>query len=235
MINIFKKAIRKVYSLVSSPYHRKSYSQAGEDAIIDFLFSSIGYTELTYLDLGTNNPSWSNNTYLFYEKGFKGVLVEADKTIIPLIKKIRPRDKTLNLGVSFNDEKEADFYIFNAKALNTFSKDDAEHRQRVGDHKILDIVKVPLETINEIIFKNFDTYPDLISIDIEGLDLDVLNTLDFDKYPVPVICAETCTYSENHIKFKNNSIKDLMHTKGYFVYADTYINTIFVNENWFNK
>ena len=76
---------------------------------------------------------------------------------------------------------------------------------------------------------------DFLSIDIEGLDLDVLKSLDYEKYSIPVICAETCTFSETHIKPKDKSIEDFMLTKGYFLYADTYVNSIFVNENWFNS
>ena len=65
------------------------------------------------------------------------------------------------------------------------------------------------------------------------MDLLVLQSLNFDEYPIPVICAETCTYSENYIKPKDLRISEFMRGKGYFVYADTYINTIFVNSKWF--
>ena len=89
--------------------------------------------------------------------------------------------------------------------------------------------------INTLIAENFDDYPDLLSIDIEGLDLAVLKSLDYEKYPLPVICVETCTYSENHIRPKDPTIADFLSGKGYEVYADTYINTIFVNKKWFYK
>jgi hypothetical protein len=94
-------------------------------------------------------------------------------------------------------------------------------------------VQVPLVNINRIIEENFKELPDFLSIDIEGLDLPVLKTLDFQRFPIPVICAETCQYSENHIKPKDKSIENFLVTKGYFAYADTYLNTFFVNEKWF--
>ena len=75
----------------------------------------------------------------------------------------------------------------------------------------------------------------MLSLDIEGLDLEVLKSLDFEKYPIPVICVETCTYSENHIRPKDKTILEFVMSKGYEVYADTYINTIFVNKAWFYK
>jgi hypothetical protein len=48
-----------------------------------------------------------------------------------------------------------------------------------------------------------------------------------------VICAETCQYSENHIRPKAYEIEAFLKTKDYQVYADTYVNTIFVHKNWF--
>jgi FkbM family methyltransferase len=230
MIQKIKKVINKItYSGMNT------YSQAGEDVIIDFLLQGIGLHKLSYLDLGTNVPDWGNNTYLFYKRGGKGVLVEADETIIPLIKKIRPNDKILNIGVGLGNQKEADFYIFENNGLNTFSREEAECREREGKSKIKKITKVPLKPINEIIAENFDGIPDFLSIDIEGLDLPVLKTLDFNKYPISIICAETCTFSENHIKPKDNLIANFLLSKDYFIYADTYINTIFVNNKWFNS
>ena len=236
MLSQIKRLIKKtVYSIVPPPYIPPSYSQAGEDAVLRFLFNDKKLKKISYLELGTNTPDFGNNTYLFYKYGFRGVCVEADKTLIPRIKKTRPGDKVLNVGVSISGEKEADFYIFDISGINTFDKEEAEKRAAFGTYKIKATVKVPLVNINTLIAENFDHYPDLLSIDIEGLDLAVLKSLDYEKYPLPVICVETCTYSENHIRPKDPTIGDFLLGKGYEVYADTYINTIFVNKKWFYK
>lgn len=212
-----------------------SYSQAGEDVVLSFLFTDKKMTKVSYLDIGTNIPDQCNNTYLLYKRGNSGVCVEADKTLIPMIQKVRPHDKIINVGVAVSDYDEADFYIFDISAINTFDKDEAERRAAHGTYRIKEVVKVPLKNINKIIEENFITFPDFLSIDIEGLDLDVLKSLDFDQFPIPVICVETCTYSENHVRPKDYSIVEFVTSKGYKVYADTYINTIFVNKDWFYK
>lgn len=212
-----------------------TYSQAGEDSVLSFLFADKKLGKVSYLDIGTNTPDSCNNTYLLYKKGNSGVCVEADKTLIPIIQNVRPKDKILNVGVAVSDQAEADFYIFDISAINTFDKEEAERRAAHGTYKIKQVVKVPLININKIIKENFTAFPDFLSIDIEGLDLDVLKSLDFDQFPIPVICVETCTYSENHIRPKDYSIVEFVISKGYEVYADTYINTIFVNKNWFYK
>lgn len=212
-----------------------SYSQAGEDVVLSFLFADKKMSKVSYLDIGTNIPDQCNNTYLLYKMGNRGVCVEADKTLIPMIQKVRPYDKILNVGVAVSDYDDADFYIFDISAINTFDKDEAERRAAHGTYRIKEVVKVPLKNINKIIEENFTTFPEFLSIDIEGLDLDVLKSLDFDQFPIPVICVETCTYSENHVRPKDYSIVEFVTSKGYKVYADTYINTIFVNKDWFYK
>jgi hypothetical protein len=161
--------------------------------------------------------------------------VEADETLIDEIARLRPEDKVLNVGVSMSDEKEADFYIFSDSGLNTFDKEEAEHRQSFGTYRIVKVAKVPLETMNGLISRHFSPYPDIVSIDIEGLDLDVLTTVDWARFQIPVICTETCTYSENHVKPKDERITTYLNSVGYMVYADTYINTIYVNEKWFHS
>jgi FkbM family methyltransferase len=231
VIEFIKRAIRKL--VFNNP--TLSYSQAGEDVVVMHLLNDIGIKQIKYLDIGANKPTFGSNTYLFYSRGNTGVLVEADPSLIPRLKSYRKRDEILNIGVAVSEEKELEFYIFNEPGANTFNKEEALKRDQQGLHKIVDTIKVPLISINELIKNNFKTYPDFMSIDIEGLDLEVLKSLDIVKYPIPIICVETCQYSTNHIRPKDLSIGEFMKSIGYFAYGDTYINTIFVNENWFKS
>lgn len=236
MLSQLKQGIKKfIYNIVPPPYVPASYSQAGEDAILRFLFNDMKKKTISYLDLGTNIPDLGNNTYLFYKNGSRGVCVEADESLVNAIREKRPEDKVIHAGVSFTGEKEADFYVFDEPSVNTFDKEEAESRDSKGTYRIRKVVKVPLIKINELIRDHCGVCPDLLSIDIEGLDLEVLKSLDLSQYPIPVICVETCNYSEYHIRPKNTAIFDFMNAQGYMVYADTYINTVFVNSRWFNS
>jgi FkbM family methyltransferase len=230
-----------IYKIIKPPaksgneiYRKSFYSQAGEDIILMYLFNSVGISTPAYLDIGANHPVSGSNTYIFYEAGSTGVCVEADPSLFAELSKVRKNDKCLNVGVTFDDRREADFYVFPLAGLNTLSKEEAEYREKHGSYKVESIIKIPLKTINEVIEENFDKTPDLISIDIEGIDLDVLKSLDFDKYRPLAICVETITYSENRKERKITEILDFVTSKGYFVYADTHINTIFVNQEKFS-
>lgn len=57
-------------------HYRKSYSQCGEDVIVDRILSLMGIKNPTYLDIGANDPIFRNNTYFLYEKGFSRVNIE---------------------------------------------------------------------------------------------------------------------------------------------------------------
>lgn len=234
-----KAFVKKVlFKFIKPPIIRinNSNSQAGEDRVVEYLFTSMGISSISYIDIGANDPINCNNTYLFYGRGHRGVLVEPDLTFSERIKNTRPGDIVVNAAISDEGNKNADFFVFNEPSLNTLSEDDAKMRVKSGMFILTETRSIRLITIENIIHENLnDTLPHLISLDIEGVDYQVLKAFDFEKYPVPVWIVETCEYSENHIKPKVTSIIDLMLSKGYFVFADTYINTIFVNKEWFNS
>jgi len=236
--NVISKQVYKIFTLptvtmLKPDVNSYSFSQAGEDKVLDFLFDSMKIDKINYLDLGTNHPTKSSNTYFFYQKGSRGVCVEAEPTLIEEIVRVRPEDKCLNIGVTFDERKEADFYIFTSNGLSTLSKEEAQFRETTGSMKVEKVIKIPLKNINEIIAENFDKAPELLSVDVEGIDLQILESLNYYKYRPLAICVETILYSEKNVKEKINGIFDFLHLQDYFVYADTYINTIFVDKRKF--
>lgn len=242
LLDVIKKKIPKkaknfLKEKILYPIFREpaTFSQAGEDAVLKFLFLDrhLDLSKITYLDIGARHPTCGSNTFLFYTSGSSGVCVEADKESVGLIREARPRDVTLHVAVSDSHEKTGSLFLMEGGG-STLDKQEAEERVGLGKAKINGVDEVPLIYINTLIKENFVTYPVLLSIDIEGMDLPVLQSLDFDTYPIPVICAETCMYSDTHVRPKDESIADFLGTKGYQIYADTYINTIFVHSKWFN-
>jgi FkbM family methyltransferase len=209
-----------------------SFSQAGEDVIVNYLFHQIRINQPSYLDIGTNFPIAGNNTYFFYNRGSRGVCIEPDPSLYELIKKSRPKDVIINAGIGFDESKQAEFYIFPHPytGWNTFSKNEAESRQQQTGIRIKEIKTLSLKNINEVIAAHFNPHPNFISIDVEGLDLAILQTLDFEKFRPEIICAETITFSINNKEEKRNDIEKFLRSRGYFVFADTHINTIFCRE-----
>lgn len=189
-----------------------------DDIILLELITRLGLDHVNYLDIGVCHPIMRNNTYLFYELGYSGVLVEPNPEFHSLIEEYRSKDTLLKIGVS-SEKGELDYYNFpKTPGLNTFVKDVAEHRRKLGYEYTKD--KILLENINTMIEENFDTYPQIIDIDVEGLDYQILSSFDATKYPVSIIMCE-CTEGDE-------ALISLMQQKGYKVYAHTIENYIFV-------
>lgn len=236
-ISKWKSILVKLHRRITERFRSKnqSYSQAGEDRIMNFIFNGLKKKKIKYLEIGSYHPKYINNTYLFYKDGSSGVCIEPDPILFRRLKRVRRRDTCLNVGVGTTKRDATSFYIMSSKTLNTFSEKEAKRYETFGQ-KIEQIVQVPMLTINETIEKHFSACPDLLSVDVEGLDFDIIKSLDFNKYKPDVICIETITYTEDNTERKVQELIDYICQKGYMVFGDTYINTIFVNtEKWQNR
>jgi len=218
-------------------YKKICYSQFGEDLIIGFIFRNLKIGKPTYIDIGANHPAKLNNTYLFYKNGSTGICIEPNPYLFKQIKDKRKRDICLNIGIGTKEDQKANYYIMSSDVLNTFSKEEAENLAATTNQKIEKIIQIPLLPLNEVIKENFNgKTPNFISLDTEGFDFEILKSIDFDKFRPEVICVETLTYTENKTERKEQEVLDFMTKKGYYVHADTYINTIFVDkQKWINR
>ncbi|MBM3415182.1 MAG: FkbM family methyltransferase [Bacteroidetes bacterium] len=230
--------LKKIIANTFFPHVRRSYSQSGEDIIISDLFGRLGIQQPSYLDIGANAPVALNNTYRLYARGSNGVCIEPNPVLYEKLKQKRKRDICINAGIAFDENRQADFYLFTGKAhgLSTFSKQEADFwektgNEEIGRHKPASIIKTQLLDINEVMRNYFFPHPNLISIDVEGLDLQIAKTIDFEQYKPEVICAETLWFAENNKETKNYQLIEFYKDRGYFVYADTYINSIFCRKD----
>ena len=206
-----------------------SYAQCGEDLVVSQIFKYLQIDRPTYLDIGAFLPIFSNNTYLFYERGARGVLVEPNVDLVPELKKKRPNDVVLGVGIGITEESSAPYYCMTLPQWNTFDKAEAERRatKSKGEVKIEKVVPLPLVPINRVIDEHFKGKgPDYLSIDVESLDLAILKTLDFSKYRPKIICAETLVA----MSLKNDpAIGEFLAGHGYEPRGMTYANTVYMD------
>ncbi|MFZ2072725.1 MAG: FkbM family methyltransferase [Minisyncoccia bacterium] len=224
MTDISFKRITNKIRWYFNPKYKKSYSQNGEDIIISRIFKNLNIHNGFYIDVGTNHPKIYNNTYSLYKSGMTGICIEPDVDLCNKIKQIRPRDMVKNIGIS-DKSGNLSYFAFKTKEYNTFSKEEAE--KSIAQGLIFDKkYDVPVTTLENIL-RDLLKVPDLISLDIEGYDEQVIKSFDFTTYRPIVWCIETITRKEN-LYVKNTSLIEYMVSKGYTVFADTHINTIFV-------
>jgi len=236
MTNRLKKMIQKKISQKKAVLYYESFSQSGEDLIVKFIFDNyLKIHQPTYIDLGAYDPFHFSNTELLYRNGSKGINIEPNPNQFKNFLKYRKRDINLNIGVS--DKRDLlEYYVMSVSTMNTFSSEEVEKLQNESSIKLIKSIKVQVDTLPEILNKYWNgAFPDFLSIDAEGLELPIMGMIDFESNYPKVICIETLTYSENNNEEKDLDIIKYLKDKGYILYADTYINSIFVKDNLWNN
>jgi hypothetical protein len=214
----------------------ESYSQAGEDRIVSFMYSYVNENEaMTYLDIGAYHPTSINNTYYFYKRGAKGVLVEPNASICKVLREVRPRDTVLEAGIGITAQREADYYMMTEPSWNTFSKEEAEHQEKITNKRIRikEVIKMPLYDINQVIADHFGGQAPLyLSIDAEGIHFEILKSVDFSRFRPKIICIETLVSGTTKTI---PEIEAFMKEKNYVARGATFVNTIFVDNEILQK
>jgi hypothetical protein len=129
-------------------------------------------------------------------------------------------------GIGTDDVAEADYYVMTDPQLNTFDPDQIPRITERGVARVERVIKMPLLNINRVFEEQFaGKAPDLISIDVEGLDFAILKTLNFSRYRPKIICVETLiTFKADH----NPETAAFMASQGYRLMGLTFANSIFV-------
>lgn len=212
-----------------------SVSQAGEDRILATLLFSTGkrFEDCSYIDIGANHPIELSNTYYFYKLGAQGVLLEANPNLIPELQQVRPRDIILNRCMSVDQAEEVEFFVMNKDGLSTTDRSNAEKLLKSDPHlEIIETFRIKTISINEIIEKVLQKVPTILNIDIEGIESEILQQLDFDKYRPYVIVVENIEINTKLIENeKNKHLNEFMDKVGYSEYAFTGINSIFIDKS----
>ncbi len=205
---------------------KQSYSQKGEDLIIDRL---LGYRKKGfYVDVGANDPDRFSNTKKFYKRGWKGINIEPDKKNYENFLIKRKRDINLNIGIG-DVISDLTFYKFVPDALSTFSKKTADRYKKQG-YDFLGTSVIKVETLSSIFSKYIGTKKiDLLSVDVEGFDLKVLQGNDWSRFRPKVVCVESVEHDiTGQNKKVRNDIDKFLSNKGYEKRFDNNLNSIFM-------
>jgi FkbM family methyltransferase len=206
-----------------------SYSQNGEDFIILNAFHFIGNPRPSYLDVGAHHPTNISNTALLYKRGSRGINVEANPNLIAAFTEQRPEDTTVNVGVGPQRGKQNFYCIDKWSGRNTFDRQIAEEFVRQHPKfRINEIMEIEMITLNDLVDNTAGgVFPDLLNLDVEGLEYEILKSVDFSRGKPSLICVEAVNGSD-----RDRSVKlvELLEWRGYKPYAKTIGNIIFVTD-----
>ena len=198
----------------------KSHGGKGhEDLFMELLFN---FKEKgTYVEIGTNDPAITTSfTQKFYDRGWRGINVEPGLKEFASLKKIRPEDINLNICIG-GTSGEMPFYEVRDSQASSLLKDFAEKQGYVSS-----VRQVKVSTLKDM-FNNFlKTEIDFMVIDAEGMDFEILKSNDWIRYRPRAMIVETV-----HHDYKE--IKEYLGGFGYIDVYTNYLNSIFVDTNYF--
>lgn len=233
--NVTRRALRKarrtIHQWTSPPldplakYAHESYAQEGEDIILNRLFMSqkSGF----YVDVGAFHPGHISSTYSFYKRGWRGINIDAMPGVMANFNRLRPRDINLEIAIA-NQRGIATYHIYRASELNTLSRKWMEERpQDEHVYQVVDTVEVETYPLAEVLDIHLTPGQpiDFMDVDVEGLDLEVIQSNAWDRYrPRVVLVEQAGVHSLDTLQ--NDPATQYMASIDYSVIAKTF-NTVF--------
>lgn len=210
---------------------QEQYGQLGEDLVLEALLKSYFHRhglerqQVRYLEIGANHPIQTSNTYLFHHKWEgRGILIEANVALLDHLRKVRERDVVLGYAVVPKGYPEK--VTINIASNAELSSLDAAHVESFGEIGAVESSReVEALTLDEILDSCFPEGLHLLSIDIEGLDLPVLEGASFLVRPVFIVAEPSRHYFDD----AEESFLRVMTAQDYVEVARTDFNIIYMD------
>jgi FkbM family methyltransferase len=215
-------------SFYFSFHGEEQYGKCVDNVLRDY-FPNYEYKGV-YFDIGAFEPIQISNSYHFERNGWDCHLFEANTNSIPLLKE--HRKNVYNYAISNENKDEITFNIVTLREGWTASYSaihlDEEYKQIFGGfpNECVTQITVPQRTINHIIETEIPHIKkiDIISLDIEGGEMNCLYGIDFNKYNPSVLVIENVT--------GNKQIEDYLSQYGYSLDKHISYNQYYISKNF---
>ena len=212
---------RPDYERIKSELNLNFKAFSCQDLICYIYFD--GKTAGFFVDIGAFDGIEISNTYALEQIGWNGICIEPIPEVYALLAKNRTCHK-YNVAITSSTQGSASFLKVSELLGLSGLEQQMPSRIREGlEDKRLDVEKIVVNTMSfgQVMSNHPDVnYIDFLSIDVEGGELDVLNTIDFKRFRFGLITIE------------NNSgtkiLRHHMNQNGYDVFLDLGVDLMFV-------
>jgi FkbM family methyltransferase len=210
----------------AEPWSRTSYAQEGEDCVLERLMGDVPTTGW-YVDVGAHHPVRFSNTYAWYRRGWRGVVIEPNVDAAAMFTQLRPRDVFVAAGVG-DTRGTLTYHRFDEGALNTFDPTIAQAHVAAGRYRLRDTIQVPVERLDTLLARHLpvDARVDFLSVDVEGFDLAVLRSADWTRFRPRFVLAEALGFDADAPDALAHPLAAFLRGHGYRWVAKT-LNTLF--------
>jgi FkbM family methyltransferase len=223
---------------------RSSYfGQFGEDAFLQTYFEAKSWRQQRpppfsrpklkkgfYVDVGAFAPKQYSNTYLFYTKGWCGINIDATPGSMRAFDLIRRRDVNIEAALSCLDE-ELVFYCWGVPSVvNTLSRERAKRWTKILGREPAE-VRVATTRLETILSQHLprDQSISFLSVDVEGHDLEVLRSNNWEKYRPELVLVES--HEDTFEQVLNSEITRFLKTVRYDLYSWIRPSVVYRNED----
>ncbi len=203
------------------------FGQSGEDAILQRIFKRKrgGF----YIDVGCFHPTRYSNTYVLHELlGWRGINIDASSKAIEFFKEARPNDINIHTAIGKKRGKQK-LHLYSDPAVSTLSQDNMKKTASKGLAHIVGEEMVKVAPLSDILDAHLpkNKHIDILDIDIEGYDIQALETNNWEKYRPSVILIEDFSIRNKGVidSAEYKFMKDL----GYKFFSHAYDTSIYVD------
>lgn len=228
----YHRPIKNIKGNLLGGYSYKSYSQEGEDMILRRIFEKK--TQGFYVDVGAHHPKRFSNTYFFYKKGWRGINIDAMPGSMKLFKVLRKKDINIELPIA-REKRELTYYVFDEPAINTFCESTFNKLSLNSEYTFLYTKKINAYPLSDVLdeFMPEGMRIDFLSIDVEGMDYEVLKSNDWVKYRPRVLLIEML--GGKSLNDYHDSIDFFLKGMKYIPFAKTVNTFIYINKKFFSE
>lgn len=208
---------------------RSHWALEGEDVVMQLLVQDI--RRGTYIDVGAHMPRRWSTTYGLYRRGWHGLLVEPTPDLARGLRRGRPRDVVEECGVG-SEPGTQEFYVFDAPSCSTFDRAQADALLASRNPpRLLRTIPRPIRRLDDIVqqHRSLVGKADLIKIDVEGRDLDVLRSADWQTFRPRVVVVELLGATAESASTTDSA--RLLKANGYGLRAFLFHTAIFVRRD----
>ena len=180
------------------------------------------------MDIGCFHPTRHNNTYKMYKRGWSGINIDLNPLTIELFNFARAKDININAAISDKEEIKRLYFV---DELNTQNTLEANHLLFLKNHHNLKEEEISHQEIktkrlDRILDEHNFNDIDFMNIDVEGHELNIINSIDFVKYRIKYICIEMIDHN-NHAKLINEKLNEVLLKNDYILEKKIDFNFIF--------
>jgi FkbM family methyltransferase len=191
------------------------YSQLGQDLLVTKFFEGAEIGTKRFVDIGAHDGiNFSNTYYLEKKRGWEGVCIEPNPAVYAQLN-INRKSHNLNCVIS-NYEGVVEFLQidgYSEMLSGVFSNYQKKHKKRIKNEikskkqhfKKIDIKSIKMKTVFRELKLN---YVDFMSIDTEGSEIEILQSIDFTATKFRLIIVEN--------NYRDTKIKKILNLNGYY-------------------